>query len=241
MAECQTPFTVKNKLTGDSLAVPCGKCPNCYKRRVSQWSFRLMQEEKRSTSAHFITLTYDTDNVPFTAGKFMEIRKRDLQLFFKRLRKAHPPTDTPIKYYAVGEYGGKSFRPHYHIILFNADIKLIQDAWKNPETGRYIGQIHYGTVSGASIGYSLKYLSKKSRIPLHKNDDRTPEFALFSKGLGDNYLTPQKKNGITQTFKTACISLLRTVKRSLCLGTSKTSCTRPLNVKLSALRRAQTC
>lgn len=175
-----------DKLKG-SIPVPCGKCPNCLARRVSSWSFRIMQETKRSLSAHFITLTYDTSHVPITPAGFMEIRKRDLQLFFKRLRKASPKC-VAIKYYAVGEYGGNTKRPHYHIILFNAQLPLIQPAWS-------LGQVNYGDERGvtmAAAGYCLKYISKKWR-PMHHNDDRQPPFALMSKGLGDNYLTDAMK------------------------------------------------
>lgn len=182
-----TPFTVKSKTSGDSIAVPCGKCPTCLARRVSGWSFRLMQQDKISETSNFITLTYDTQNVPITNKGFMSLNKRDVQLFFKRLRKSHDSGRLPIKYYAVGEYGGKTLRPHYHIILFNAQIELIQPAWQN-------GECHYGTVTGASVGYTLKYMSKPSRIPLHANDDRLKEFSLMSKGLGANYLTDAMRN-----------------------------------------------
>lgn len=143
-----------------------------------------MQEYKVSKSALFLTLTYDTAHVPITRNGFRNLNKRDLQLFFKRLRKNN---GLPIRYYAVGEYGGRTSRPHYHVILFNAQPELIQDAWKID--GKHIGQIHYGQVSEASVGYTLKYISKDSRIPLHCNDDRQREFALMSKGLGENYLT----------------------------------------------------
>lgn len=186
MAECITPFTVKDKMTGESIAVPCGKCPACYSRRVSEWSFRLIQEDKVSSSSHFITLTYDTETVPITPNRFMSLNKRDVQLFFKRLRKDH---QTSIKYFAVGEYGGKSRRPHYHIILYNADVQKVEQAW-------FHGTIHYGTVSGASIGYTLKYLSKERHLVHHSNDDRQPEFCLMSKGLGKNYITEKKSVGI---------------------------------------------
>lgn len=178
-----TPFTVIHKLWG-SLPVACGKCPACYARRVSQWSFRLMQEDKIATSSKFITLTYDTKYVPITLSGFMSVSKRDVQLFFKRLRKLN---DTKLKYFAVAEYGGKTYRPHYHIILFNAKLDTIQLAWN-------LGNVHYGDVSGASIGYTLKYMSKQSKIPLHKNDDRVKEFGLMSKGLGANYLTEAMRN-----------------------------------------------
>lgn len=112
----------------------------------------------------------------------MALSKVDLQLFFKRLRKAHGASHQTIKYYAAGEYGGKTSRPHYHIILFNAQLELIQNAWNK-------GQVHYGTLTEASVGYTLKYIHKKAFKKKHANDDRQPEFALMSKRLGDNYLT----------------------------------------------------
>jgi len=172
-------------MTNETIAVPCGKCPKCKKRRVSSWSFRLLMESKFSESAHFITLTYDTDHAPLTRNGYMGLCKRDLQLFFKRLRKADN-SGRQIKYFAVGEYGGKTYRPHYHIILFNADIKLIQPAWQN-------GEVHYGKVEGASVGYCLKYISKEGKIPMHRNDDRIPQFSLMSKGLGLQYITEEMK------------------------------------------------
>ncbi|AXH77002.1 MAG: replication initiator protein [Microviridae sp.] len=198
-----SPFLVKSK-TENPIPVPCGKCPACAARRTSAWSFRLLQEDKHAESSHFITLTYDTQHAPISQNGFMALDKRDLQLFFKRLRKAHskgvqhgrPQTigqqrspgqakqHVSLKYYAVGEYGGKSYRPHYHIILFNAKVELIQDAWG-------LGHVHYGDVNGASVGYTLKYISKPKRIPLHRNDDRQPEFSLMSKGLGSSYCKAQ--------------------------------------------------
>ncbi|QCQ85011.1 replication initiator protein [Blackfly microvirus SF02] len=163
------------------VAVPCGKCPACKKRRASGWSFRLMQQEKQSVSAHFITLTYATENLPFTARGLKTLDIGDLQKFFKRLRKAHGPNSVPLKYYAVGEYGTNTNRPHYHIILFNAELPLIQPAWDK-------GAVHYGTVTGASVGYCLKYISKDNHKWYGDNDDRAPEFACMSKGLGLNYI-----------------------------------------------------
>lgn len=174
MGECINPFTLSEANGGNT--VPCGKCEQCRKRQVSSWSFRLMQQYKRCESAYFITLTYDTKHVPITPHGYMQLCKRDVQLFFKRLRKASPGNKA-IKYYCVGEYGGQTKRPHYHAIIFNADIALLQPAWK-------LGQIHYGQVNEASVGYTLKYMFKKGIIPMHRNDDRQPEFALMSKALG---------------------------------------------------------
>lgn len=190
MGACTNTLRIRNKKTGAYEIVPCGKCLECRKTRTSHWSSRLIHEERVSSSALFLTLTYDTRNCPITSRGFMSVSKRDLQLFFKRLRRAHERDHNgahntlSLKYFSVGEYGGRSYRPHYHVILFNAKLELIQDAWQK-------GQVHYGKVSGASVGYTLKYISKPGRIPLHKNDDRLPEFALMSKGLGKSFLSDQ--------------------------------------------------
>lgn len=178
---CLTPLHITNRKEQTRNTVPCGKCPECIARRISGWSKRLLTEGMHSSSAYFITLTYDTYSVPITEKGFMQIDKKDLQKFFKRLRKLHNKKRylRSLKYFAVGEYGGRTYRPHYHIILFNADIKLIDQAWSLD--GKPIGSLHYGDVSGASIGYCFKYLSKPSRIPLHVNDDRQKEFTLMSK------------------------------------------------------------
>lgn len=171
----------RNDKTMEYQNLPCGQCPNCMARRTSGWSFRLMMEDRRAISSSFITLTYDTDHVPLSRNGFMDLSKRDLQLFFKRLRKDSLNNGRQIKYYAVGEYGTKGRRPHYHIILFNADVESVSHAWS-------AGSIYYGSVSGASVGYTLKYLSKPRKNPMHRNDDRSREFCLMSKRLGENYI-----------------------------------------------------
>jgi len=179
------PFQLSEQNGGHK--VPCGKCLNCKRRRASSWSVRLVKEGERSISAHFLTLTYDTEHVPISEKGFMTLDKTHLQKFFKRLRKCHGKNHKSIKYYAVGEYGGKTLRPHYHMVIFNADVHLFERSWALDN--KTIGQIHVGTITEASIGYTLKYISKASKIPLHKNDDRQKEFSLMSKGLGSNYLT----------------------------------------------------
>lgn len=169
-----------------AIPVPCGRCPECIKRRVSAWSFRLMQEDRIAIASHFITLTYDTAHVPISKKGYMSVSKTDIQKFIKRLRKSVSlVSDVPVKYYLCAEYGGRTDRPHYHIILFNVSkLSHIEDSWG-------LGMINYGKVSGASVGYCLKYISKEKKIPKHKNDDRIPEFALMSKRLGMSYLTDE--------------------------------------------------
>lgn len=176
LSGCISPF-VKDTGVNGKIAFPCGKCPICAKRQATGWSFRLMQELKISASAYFITMTYDTSHIPITEKGYKTLHKPDLIAFHKALRKLNP---LKLKYYQVGEYGTKTQRPHYHIILFNAKIDTIQKAW-------FKGSIHYGQVNEATVGYTLKYIQKKSSIIHHKNDDRQPQFASMSKGIGIAY------------------------------------------------------
>lgn len=168
----------------EQIPLPCGKCPPCLARRVSGWSFRLRKEGERSLSAQFITLTYNTTHVPISERGFMTLKKKDVQDFMKRLRKR---SLSKLRYYVCGEYGSKNKRPHYHMVLFNADIESVIGAWSL--NNKPIGDVHFGDVNGASIGYVLKYMNKPKTVPMHQNDDRIPEFSLMSKRLGDNYLT----------------------------------------------------
>lgn len=191
------PFKLKEEDGGH--LVPCGKCLACKTRRASCWGIRLMEQMKVSNEGHFVTLTYDTKYVPITNKGYMSLKKKDLQDFIKRLRQWHDENHGSIKYYAVGEYGGKTYRPHYHLILYNAKIEYIEKAWsecvnKKQQKYKRIGHIHYGKLEEASAAYTLKYISKAKRIPAHCNDDRIPEFALMSKGLGKNYLTERMIN-----------------------------------------------
>jgi len=186
---CITPFQVRDKISNQWMALPCGKCPGCMKRRTSGWSFRLVKEGERAETALFVTLTYDTKYVPLTKNGFMTLNKRDIQTYMKRLRKL---SDKKLKYYVCGEYGSKRNRPHYHMIIFNADAEKVEHAWSQYKAGfGYVpyGTIYIGQVNEASIGYTLKYMQKPGKIPMHRNDDRVKEFSLMSKGLGANYIT----------------------------------------------------
>lgn len=172
MARCDSSFNL------DGQWIPCGKCLNCKANRVSGWSFRLHKEWERSSSAHFVTLTYDEATVPYY-GEYQSLHKIDVQNFLKRLRKLNPQK---LKYYAASEYGPDTYRPHYHIVLFNAIPETIEKAWTQ-------GFSTTTKVTSARIGYTLGYLAKPRIIPAFPQDPRQREFSLMSKRLGDNYLT----------------------------------------------------
>lgn len=153
--------------------VPCGKCIDCRNRRAADWALRLMAEERSYNGALFVTLTYAPEHANVTPNKLLTVCKRDVQLFIKRLRKAQG-SDTVTKYYCAAEYGSRTKRPHYHLIMFGFNPEFIPDAWG-------LGTVDVSVASGAAVAYSLKYISKGKQIPAFKGDDRTPEFSLSSK------------------------------------------------------------
>lgn len=191
---CMCPVTIKNPAADWDLTalkfmpVPCGKCPECLSKRSNGWIFRLLEQDKVSENSLFCTFTYENKYFTRESGRltekgFMTLVKRDFQLFMKRLRKS-TTNGKIIKYYAVGEYGSSTFRPHYHAIIFNSSRGDIEKAWG-------LGNVHCDVVNGNTVAYTTKYMHKGRLIPLHSNDDRTPEFQLFSKGLGLSYINEQ--------------------------------------------------
>ena len=154
--------------------VPCGRCPSCLKRRQSGWIFRLEQELKVSRSAHFITLTYDDENLKCSPHGLLTLDKKDHQLFMKRLRdkinfdiaKTYGTTKKlanqfapTLRYYSCGEYGETTLRPHYHSIIFNLpsyylepdkiDTKIKKTELSRLEKIWGKGSIHVGDVNAA--------------------------------------------------------------------------------------------
>lgn len=113
-----------------SFKVPCGKCQGCLLERSRQVSVRCMHEAQMQPENCFLTLTYSESQLPVDYS----VNKLDPQLFLKRLRDfvAHTATTTieetgevvprRFKFYGCGEYGEKSYRPHYHILIFGYDF-----------------------------------------------------------------------------------------------------------------------
>lgn len=174
--------------------VRCGRCYPCRIHRLRGWIFRLRQEAKNHDNRYFVTLTYDPVHVPITPNGFMTLKKEDVKRYMKDLRntyrykqkgKYYYDKVPKIKYYFVGEYGSKGHRPHYHAILFGADEDNIVNAWDK-------GNVQIGTVTEASVAYTLTYLIVKSSLDKkHARDDRIKEFQLMSKGLGEGYITDE--------------------------------------------------
>ena len=198
---CLTPITLKRDYkelstpdgsSGLTNIVPCGKCVKCLARRRNHWSFRLFHQMKTSTSAAFITLTYNEENLPISPNGIPTLNKRDLQLFFKRLRKYEQAKGNrePIKYYAVGEYGSRYSRPHYHVIIFGVSRSTLLRSQTVMEGIWKAGVVDIAPCNIGTISYTTGYIMQGTWRPSSPIDDRVPHFSNMSKGLGQSYLTP---------------------------------------------------
>lgn len=172
------------KGSADRITVPCGKCYTCLSNKRSQWSFRLEQELRDSSSAFFITLTYENEHVRIGPTGYPSVCKRDVQLFLKRVRRSFPKSR--IRYFVVAEYGPSTFRPHYHAILFGLPFQSIDECFGGISPIWGLGNVHVGSVTGNSIGYCAKYCISKSDVP----DYLEPVFSLMSRkpGIGSGYI-----------------------------------------------------
>lgn len=153
--------------------LPCGQCTFCRLEQSRQWAARIMMEAQLHEQNSFLTLTYSDDNLP----EFNSLSRHDLTCFFKRLRKALSPKK--IRYYAVGEYGDTTNRPHYHVILFGHDFSDDRKMYKNRRHPLYqsplldsawgLGYANIGKVSFESAAYCARYCLKKVNAPLDED------------------------------------------------------------------------
>lgn len=171
------------KQHGQINTFPCGRCLSCLQKKRADWTFRITQELAVSDTAYFITLTYEDEQCPVNEHGIQQLEKKHLQKFLKRLRKANAKvSNRSLRYYSVGEYGTRTFRPHYHSIIFNVHSEVMNNVaniWKH-------GNVQIGDVNGASIHYTTKYVINRKQYDFV---GITLPFATMSRnpGLGFTY------------------------------------------------------
>lgn len=148
----------------------------------------------------FIGLSYSELHLPVLDPYFgrspSSLKPKHLQDWLKRMRRGMEPLR--LRFFAVGEYGDRSWRPHFHVVLFGyptcvrgrtlrefgsdrpiaykccPNCRMVQAAWP-------WGDVDLGTVTHHSASYCASYTVKKMTSPddtrLH---GRHPEFARMS-------------------------------------------------------------
>lgn len=147
----------------------------------------------------FATLTYQDEFLELTGNTSSPeatLNPKHLQDWLKRFREAIYPFK--VRFFAVGEYGDRSERPHYHVVLFGYrgclrgrtrrrfgtsasdplnccdPCRLLHSTWA-------MGNTEFGELNMKSASYIAEYAVKKMTRP----DDlrlrgRHPEFARMS-------------------------------------------------------------
>lgn len=200
------------------IPLPCGKCTGCKLEYSRQWAVRLTHEKYQHERTSFVTLTYRDDALPGQRArtksrtheiqKHASLSKRDLQQFTKRLNQhARRTFGEGVKYYACGEYGETTHRPHYHIAIYGEDFGVDRVLWKHAKSGNKLyrsqtlarlwphGDADIGELTFESAAYIARYIMKKITGTMaadhYRRQDElgadywlTPEFNVMSRRPG---------------------------------------------------------
>lgn len=131
------------------MAVPCGKCDFCRANKSAEYAFRSSCETSTYPECPlFITITYKDKYLPEQGLDITHFQK-----FMKRLRfhlseqKETKDEKINLRYLAVGEYGSKFGRPHYHVILWNYPVSCFKDKVGNINYNRMYSSIYKSWLS----------------------------------------------------------------------------------------------
>lgn len=193
-------YVVINDETGETypifMEVPCGHCIICHNRKQRSFVQRCrLESQLYDCYPWFVTLTYRDNNLPVDG-----VSVRDCQLFMKRFRVNlfRHGYFHPIRYVLTSEYGCKTHRPHYHLIIWNIKsntfvdyqsiVDILNDSWCKGFTQSRIIDLK----DDKSFYYTTKYLYKDSVVPEGCN----PTFMLYSRkggSIGAPFLDSIKK------------------------------------------------
>lgn len=129
-------------------------------------------------------------------NEILVLNPYDQNLFFKRLRKLiSEKYNEKICYYLVSEYGGRTYRPHWHgILFFNSDeltssiCELVSKSWNYGRTDCSLSR-------GSAAGYVASYINSFVDLPdfFNRHKEIKPR-SYHSKGLSVNKLFRQSSD-----------------------------------------------
>lgn len=139
-------------------------------------------------------------NVTYEDNQVAVLVNRHLQLFIKRFRKyVSKKYNEKIRYYAIGEYGVQSLRPHWHILFFYSSSELARDFEDVQQFGTEsrpiqtpvflrslwkFGHIDSKQTDGKAYFYVSSYVNKPSDFP-YVLELLAPQRAFHSNFLGE--------------------------------------------------------
>lgn len=103
--------------------VPCRKCWQCRRDRVTDYVGRCLAEAEYCDWSLTLTLTYKTTN----NNTHERLDKTHFQDFIRSLRKR----GHKLRYVVAGEYGSLNSRAHFHVVLFGVGQQI--ETYDNPD------------------------------------------------------------------------------------------------------------
>lgn len=207
----------------EKIEVSCGQCIGCRLDYSRQWAIRIQKEAELWPESWFLTLTYDTEHLPWVdtvnteTGELIlgnPLFPKHLTKFLKDLRRywEYHYNHQNIRFFACGEYGEEYGRPHYHICLMNFPVlPETLEFYKNNELGDTIykcaeiekiwgkGFITLGALTWQSAAYVARYIVKKQKGPeseaSYRSRGQIPEFTRMSRkpGIGREWYELHKE------------------------------------------------
>lgn len=139
-------------------------------------------------------------NVTYEDNQVAVLVNRHLQLFIKRFRKyVSKHYNEKIRYYAIGEYGTQSLRPHWHILFFYSSSQLARDFENVQQFGTEsrpiqtpvflrslwkFGHIDSKQTDGKAYFYVSSYVNKPADFP-YVLELLAPQRSFHSNYLGE--------------------------------------------------------
>lgn len=172
---CQHYYRVRT-IYGEPLKVPCGSCILCRKAKRTFLAHRILHDVQSCypVGSSFITLTIESDRFATTLDKSL------IQKFNKLLRSK----GYRYKFVAIGDYGSRTQRAHYHMLGIGLPIEAAYDikhCWPH-------GFVSVDPINSARVNYVLNYMDS-FRIQdkdLFRSRGIEPPFRLMSKNIGSS-------------------------------------------------------
>lgn len=192
----RTRFVLRMSLNGEISSVPFrfSDVSSIDLDSVNDYLCNVHKDYLNETFPHYVISRPSKEViVKDTSPSFAVVSKKDIQDFIKRLRTSisrnplFADEDREVTYFICSEYGPKTFRPHYHGILFFKSQNIaewavnhgVYDSWRKQSLpiDSYGNKIaSHVTMSEASASYVSKYVTCDDLLPTILN---IPEFSNF--------------------------------------------------------------
>lgn len=168
------------------IAIPCGCCIECRKKRAREWAIRMKEQLKETPKGYFATLTFSDKSIEKLCKETktenaLEIARVAVRRFCERWRKSYKKS---VKHWLITELGHQNTkRLHLHGIIFtNESAETIKNIWGYGFC--FLGE----ELSEKTINYIMKYVTKYDKT----NPYFIPKI-FCSPGIGKAY-TENKTN-----------------------------------------------